>query len=50
MEQTHMPPPPFIPIMGPSDSSVIDFFNNYPEIPVVIEGPEFTIDRSYKWY
>ncbi len=40
---------PIILSPGPSDTSVSAFFEKFPNLPVVIEGPEFTVDRSYKW-
>lgn len=32
------------------DTSVTDFFAKNPNVSVVIEGPEFVHDVSYKWF
>lgn len=34
---------------APSNLAAQTFFEKNKDIPLVIEGPEYTIDRSYKW-
>jgi len=41
---------PISPISNPTDLAVSEFFEKYTNLPAIIEGPDFTIDRSYKWY
>ena len=34
---------------GPMDLCVKEFYEENYNAPVIIEGPEHSIDRSYKW-